>query len=341
MRILLIGPFAEGLLPESYARAFARLGHEALRFDSDRAYFSAAWYAGNRWARRLARPLLWRRVSRQTLQVAQEARPELIVVFKGAYLEAETVARLRRAAPVVNYYPDDPYWGVPLDPRKTSAQRRDLIDVLGEYTRLYTWERGLVGKLRGNDVAAAYLPFGADTSVFRPPLDGGSPDGRIVFVGQHNRWRESKIDAVRRHRVHLYGPRWRRAARRFGGRHVIHAERAYGRHCARVYAGAAVGLNVLNAGNMPGHNMRTFEIPASAGAMLATYTEEQAAFFPPGEAALYYGEPDELDAQIERLLADEPLRERLRRNGLRIARAHDYVRRAREMLADLGQEEVA
>jgi hypothetical protein len=341
MRILLIGPFAEGLLPETYARAFARLGHEVGRFDSDRAYFRAAWYAGNRLARRLARPLLWGRVNRQTLQVAEEARPELIVVFKGSYLDAQTVGRLRDGSPVVNYYPDNPYCGVPFDPRKTSAQRRNLIEVLREYTRLYTWERGLVARLRADGVDARYLPFGADTPVYRPSGCNGEPRYEVAFIGQHDAKRQRHVEAIRAHAAHLWGARWSRAAHRLEGRHAIHCGQVRGAACARIYGAAAVSLNVLNDLNMPGHNMRTFEVPASAGAMLATFTEEQAAFFPPGEAALYYREPEELDDRIRRLLADNALRERIRRNGLRIAREHDYTRRAREMLTDLGREEAA
>ena len=93
---------------------------------------------------------------------------------------------------------------------------------------------------------------------------------------------------------------------------------------------------MLSPHNVPGHNMRTFEIPASGAVMLATYTAEQARFFPEGEAAWYYRSPGELDDLLDRLLADAELRERTAQAALKVTRDHDYVQRARAMLEDLG-----
>ncbi len=347
MRILLIAPFGEGLLGESYARAFGQLGHEVVRFDSDRAYFEAAWYARNRWARRLLRPLLWSRLNRRTVEAVRSSRPDLVWIAKGPYLHAETVRRLRveSGLPVVNYYPDNPYCGVPLDPRKTSAQRRDLIRVLREYTRVYTWDRQLVRRLATDGVNAAHVPFAADTAVYRPIAADRCAEcceapHAVVFVGQHDAKRQRAVDAVRSHSVGLWGARWRRAERRFvarpaGARHVIHARPAFGSACAALYRTAEVSLNVVNDLNMPGHNMRTFEIPASGGVMVATYTAEQAEFFPEGEAAWYYRDPAELDEVVSRLRSDRRLRERTRETALRIAREHDYGKRAEAILADV------
>ncbi|MHC4788618.1 MAG: CgeB family protein [Planctomycetota bacterium] len=342
MRILLIGPFAEGLLAESYARAFARLGHEVFRFDADRAYVQAAWYAGNRWARRLLRRPLWQRVNLSTVEVARCVRPAFVLAFKGAYLHAETVRRVRDegSIPFINYYPDNPYCGVPLDPRKTSAQRRDLLEVLRQYDRVYTWERGLVARLESDGVRAAYLPFGADLEACSSTGTALCPDcgtvHEVVFIGQHNAKRERHVGLIARHDVGLWGSRWRRAAARFRGRHTIHQRPAFGQSCAALYRGAAVSLNVLDDLNMPGHNMRTFEIPASGGLMLSTFTESQAEFFPEEEAAWYYRDPEELDAILKRLLADGRLRRRTRQCAIAIACRHDYLHRAESILSDLG-----
>lgn len=338
MRILVIGPLDEGRLAASYARAFEQVGHEVVRFDSDRAYFQASWYAGNRWARRLFRRTLWNRVNLFTIEAVRCVRPSLVVAFKAACLHAETIRRIRTAEsiPIVNYYPDYPYCSVPLDPRKPSAQRHDLISVLREYTHVFIWEKALADRLTKDAVSASYLPFGADTDVFAP----GPPfhceeckrDHRVVFVGLHTTPREREIGCIRRHEVALWGPGWGRASRRFDGRHIIHARRMFGRDCAAIYAGADVCLNILNWWNVPGHNMRTLEIPASGGVMLSTYTSEQAEFFPEGQAAWYYRDPLELDDVIERLLRDKRARDRTRDNALRIAGKHEYTRRAEELI---------
>jgi spore maturation protein CgeB len=86
---------------------------------------------------------------------------------------------------------------------------------------------------------------------------------------------------------------------------------------------------------MPGHNMRTFEIPGGGGLMLSTYTAEQAEFFPEDEAALYYREPREMDDKIDRVLKDRAWADALRRRAAAIAAQHHYAERAKVIAAEL------
>jgi spore maturation protein CgeB len=342
-RLLLIGSFAPGDLAESYARAFEQCDVEVFRFDSDRAYVESTRLARHRVVRRLLRPSLWRHVNRATIAVTRTVRPHAVVAFKGAYLEADTVRLLQRelGIPFVNYYPDNPFCGVPLNPRKTSAQRRDLLDVLQEYARVWTWAPPIVEQLRTRGVRAAYLPFGVDEELYRPDAPRPSVCGEcagdhaIVFVGQHSDAREAHIDAIRSHTVALWGNRWTRARRRFDGRHAIHGGAMTGAVAASAYRTATVALNIVDDLNMPGHNMRTFEVPASGGLMLSRYTPEQAAFFPENEAAVYYRDPAELDECLTRVRADTGWAARLRERAVAIAREHTYRHRARAILSEL------
>lgn len=342
-RLLLIGAFGPGDLAASYASGFEALGVDVFRFDSDRAYFEASRVAGNRLLRRAFRPWLWHSVNRATIAVARAVRPQLVLAVKAAYLDPGTIDLLKRelGAPFVNYYPDNPYCGVPWNPAKTSAQRRDLVDVLRQYSRVWTWEPGLTARLRGDGVAAAYLPFGFDPALTSSTARESScgecaGDHRVVFVGQHSDKREAHLSAIQRHAVALWGARWPRARSRFDGRHAIHRGGTFGAAATPLYAAADVALNVVDDLNMPGHNMRTFEIPGSGGVMVATHTAEQAAIFPDGDAALYYRTPAEIDGLIDRVRAEPDLAQRLRRNGQAIAREHSYQQRAATMLAELG-----
>lgn len=341
-RILLVGPFSAGQLPASFARACERLGYEVIRFDADQAYFSAGFGAGSRLLRRLRRGTLWNRLNQQTIDVARSVRPALLLVVRGSYLHAETIRRLRRelGVPVANYYPDDPYIGVPWNPRKESALRRDLLGVLREYTRVWIWERGLASRLVADNVAAAYLPFGVDPDLFHPlppsPCAECAAEHVAVFVGKHHDKREAHIGAVRQHSVGLWGPRWQRAAATFNGQHVVHQRDAFAVDCAQLYSSAAVSLNVLADHNLPGHNMRTFEIPASGGLMVATYTAEQAEFFSENEAALYYRDPTEIDELIARVLCDRSWARALRQRALATAAQHHYAERMKVIATELG-----
>ena len=334
--LLIIGPFGAGQLPHSFARAFESLGHRVVRYDSDAAYLQRSGVTRHRLVRRLLRPHLWNAMNREVLDLVSRTRPDGVLTVKGTFLHPRTIASIRDrlAVPIANYYADNPYCGVPWSPRKSSTQRRDLVEALREYTRVWIWEPGMAARLDADGVRSAYLPFGVDPEAFHPLPEGEGEGGTrrhdVVFVGQHSDKRQAHLAAVRRP-VAVWGSRWQRAAAAIGGRHQIHPDGLFGEQCARAYATASVSLNIVDDLNMPGHNMRTFEIPASGGLMLATYTREQAEMFPPGEAALYYDDPRDIDRLLDGVLGDPARLQRMRRTALALSARHHYRERARTM----------
>lgn len=338
MKILIMAPFGEGYLADSYKNAFMRLGHEVICFDTDEAYFTASKFAANRYLRRIFRKYHWERVNYASLQIAKTVKPNLTITFKGAYLNPETIREITKnyGIPFINYYPDNPYCGVPLNPYKTSTQRRDLIDCLKEYTHVFIWSPRIVERLKKDSVISSYLPFAADTDFYNASLTPSNNNFRgshkIVLIGQRNNKRESHIYSIKKYSVDLWGRMWERSEKKFKERHIIHSERAFGRDCSVLYKNADVSLNIVDDLNMPGHNMRTFEIPASKGLMLSVYTEEQNAIFPEGEAAFYYRDPKELDVKIEFILNNPTIAKKVRNKGYLISQEHTYTKRAAEML---------
>lgn len=341
----MIGPNGPGALAESYARALERLECDVYRFDSDRALQTASQFSNNRVMRRIMRPLLWTRVNNSTVEIARCVKPGLVLAVKCCYLHPETVRFIRvdLGIPIVNYYPDHPYCGVPLDPREgASTQRCNLIEVFREYNAVWTWEKRLVERLCRDGVNASYLPFGVDADLFYPRKEPPSPcvecrrDHDVIFIGHYNRKRGAHISAIRRHSVALWGVGWSRLSPEPSKYHRIHTSPTFGAATSLMHLHAEISLNVVGDLNIPGHNMRTFEIPASGGIMLADYSSQQAEFFPEDEAAAYYRTPSELDDKIDRLLCDAELRDRIRRNGASIAAEHTYDRRASVILREMG-----
>lgn len=338
MTIFIVAPYGEGFLANSYAEALKFIGHDVFWFDSNWEYFNIMIYAKNRFLRRLLRPRLWELLNKKLILSIKETRPDLVLTFKASFLHPIIIQdiRTRVGIPIVNYYPDNPYCGVPLSPYRTSAQRRDLIDCLREYTLVFNWSNDIVTRLNQDNVNSVYLPFGVDTNVFNPiPLGNDmnlQADSKIVFIGQRSKKRDIHIGAVKKNRIVIWGAMWNFASRTVKRQHIIRKERVFGEKCAVVYSNSNICLNIVDDLNMPGHNMRTFEIPACRGLMLATYTDEQNEFFPEGEAAVYYRDPLELDDIIERLLKDRKEREHIRDNAYRIAREHNYIKRAKELL---------
>ncbi len=342
-KILVIGPSNAGALPESYARAFERLGMEVVRFDSERALLRASRFAGNRILRRVLRSRVWNAVNRESIEIAERVRPALIFAVNCKFFHPETIRKIRQSGvPFMNYYPDHPYIGVRWDPREASALRRDLIEALRQYSMVWMWERGLVERLRRDGVEAKYLPFAVDPEISRPlPLPEGLPcdacrvNHDIAFVATYSRFRCAEVAAIEKHTAAIWGNNWPREWRTLTGQHRAHPP-VWGAAVGEIYAKAPVSLNVLNAENLGGPNMRTFEIPGSGGVMLARYSAEQNEFFPENEAAVYYRTPQEMDDKIAAVLGDRELRARIRRNAVRLAAEQTYDVRAMTVLRECG-----
>lgn len=343
-KVLVIGTTSEGALPESYARAFERLGMEVVRYDFEQAIMRASHFTGNRIVRRILRPVLWNKVNREAAEVAQRVRPALIFGVKCSFLHPETVRHIRKSVgvPFVNHYPDHPYIGIRWDPREASALRRDLVEVLRQYSIVFMWERSLVERLKRDGVEAKYLPFGVDPELCKPQVGGEGLRCEacnvvhdVAFVATYTRFRCAEVAAVRRHTVAIWGNNWPRKWSTFAGQHRVHAP-VWGSAVGDIYARAAVSLNVLNAENLGGPNMRTFEVPGSGGVMLARFSAAQDEFFPENEAAVYYRSPAEMDDKIEWMLRDSESRARIRKNAARLAVAQTYDVRAVQVLRECG-----
>ena len=108
--------------------------------------------------------------------------------------------------------------------------------------------------------------------------------------------------------------------------------RHWGREAARLYWSARVGVNVLDPQNLIGHNMRTWELPATGTASVVTRTDDHEALFGAGGAVLV-DRPEQLRAAVDRLLADENEREAVGRAGREAVRDGTWQARARELAA--------
>jgi hypothetical protein len=230
-------------------------------------------------------------------------------------------------------YPDSPYGA--------HTQRADVLGVLAAYDRVYVWGRQLVTRLKADGVAAAtYLPFAFDPGDYgaEGPVDTPSC-GRshaIAFIGQRYDKREAWLAALRGLDVGVWGLGWTRSEVVRAAGHCVHAGSVHGAAAGAIYRGTTLALNVLHADNVPGHNMRTFEIPPCGSVMLSEATEEIASFFEPDRACLLAADPAALRGQAERALADRSLTRALAEQGAQAAAPHTSQARVRTIVADLG-----
>jgi hypothetical protein len=303
--LAIVGGFDGTHIGGSLWRAARHLGIDTAKFDVNQA----------RRGNRLVRAALWRlsdgrptgmpRFSESVVSNCRRAQPQALIATGAAPLTGAALRALKAMGIVcVNYSTDDPWNRV--------LRASWYVRVLPEYDVIFTTRRANIGSFAEIGCGQVhYLPFGYDEwLVCRRvrPLDGPAPD--VLFVGGADRDRAAFAAEFMRTglRVALVGGYWER----------FPAMRPYAlglqppEVLSALTAEAKVNLCLVRRANRDGHVMRSFEIAALGGCMLAEDTAEHREIFgPDGEAVVYFGTAQEAAERARSLLANPAERARL------------------------------
>jgi hypothetical protein len=272
-------------------------------------------------------PLFERRV----LRAAAEARPDVVLIVKGAYIRPRLVRKLRQmGAALVNFSTDDPF--------NPAVKLPYLREAIREYDLYATPRRANVAQLQAAGARkTVVVPFGYKPSVHFVVPDDANGERRacdLLFIGGAD---ADRVPFFRRIvelwpgvRLDLYGNYWNRDAvlsRYWRGF-------ALGDVYRSVTRSAGFAINLVRRANRDGHVMRTFEVPACGGCLLTERTEDHARFFDEGRDALFFDTPEQLVAQARALAEDDDHRRRIALSGHdRVVRdGHTYDARLQMML---------
>jgi spore maturation protein CgeB len=335
MRVLILGEDAPGGLMGSYERGFAEMGIQTRTFCLARAYESAFPTIRSRALRRVAEPVMLSAFNENVMRDVTGVEVDLVLVIKGHRLSANTVDRIRESAgaPVVNFYPDDPF----------SKERSNRLaygpNVLAAYDACFTFARHLIPEYeRAGVEQVQYLPFARDPTLHAPVTSPATPVFDVVFVGNLDTDRVRFLDALARdYRVAVFGERTTAAVPRGSAlAGATFAPAAYGDNLPRALACGAISLNVMRPQNSRSHNMRSFESPACGAFTLSQRTPELSELFIEGEHLVCYSGVDELRDATARWLADARARNAIAAAGFARVRDDTYARRASTMLQVAG-----
>jgi spore maturation protein CgeB len=305
MKIALVGLSGGTHLGGSFARAAQNLGITTLWFDADEAFRAPPLLRTLSWRFAGRRPPRLGRFSAEVAEVCARESPDILVALGTSSLSISALHRLRSAnIACIAFSSDDPW-----NPATRAARHLAAIPA---YRIVFTPRRANMEDFRALGCPdVRYLPFGYDEELFnaaRVPVDAPSCD--VLFVGGADRDRITFMSEFLRSglRTALVGGYWERypETRSF----------ALGfktpRELNAMTATAKVNICLVRRANRDGHVMRSFEIAAAGGCMLAEDTNEHREIFgSDGESVLYFRDAREASERASLLLARPAERLRL------------------------------
>ncbi|MCC7043669.1 MAG: glycosyltransferase [Acidobacteria bacterium] len=333
-RILIVGEPGVTQLGHHLRDAATTLGVEASIADTAAAYRGSALRRRILWRLAGHRPVRLGAFSGDVLERVRRERPDVVVTTGIAPIDGETLEAIGRAGVRrINFLTDDPWNRVHRAPW--------FLEALRHYDHVWSPRHANMHDLRRAGVRRVdYLAFGYNPNVHW--MESIADDDRrrygadVLLAGGADPDRVAWVAPLLRagFTVALYGGYWNRY--RATRRHARGFLDAAG--LRKATGSARVCLGLVRRANRDGHSMRTFEVPAMGGCLLAERTSDHERLFGhEGERVFYAASPADVVSKVRWLLANPSERDRLSRAARAVVTEgrHTYGDRLGVMLGAL------
>jgi len=305
MKLALVGMFGGTHLGGSFAHAAERIGVETTSFDANDAFSGPRLLRTLSWRLAGHRPPRLNRFSDHVVLSCSRQNPDVLIALGTASLTRAAVQKLTAAGTIcMTFCSDDPF---------NKTQRADWhLAALPAYSLVFSPRRANIADIRGlGCVDVRYLPFGYDEALFGPCVaESATEDLDVLFVGGAD---QDRVEFMREFlhsglRIGLVGGYWDR----FPDTKPYALGFKTPKELCALSATAKVNLCLVRRANRDGHVMRSFEIAAVGGCMLAEDTDEHREIFgSEGETVLYFRTAGEASAKASWLLGNAQERARM------------------------------
>jgi spore maturation protein CgeB len=349
MKVLVAGDWHSDLHEAEVCKSLRRLGHEAVefrwfhhfQFDTARPHSTDA--LNKRFQNKYIIGPLIAAINREFVDKVRRHRPELIFVYRGTHLWAETLQRVRDEFPncrLVGYNNDDPF--SPAQPRyvwRHFLAGVPVYDLVLAYRHANLEELRRAGARKVDLMRSWYVP---DRN---HPVELTEDDKKIyacdvVFVGhfepdQRLEYLEAIVD--RGYSLRLFGPSkyWQKSLERSALlSHLAPVRMVWGEDYNKALCGAKVVLCFLSKLNRDSYTRRCFEIPAARALMLSEFSPDLASLYEKGVEVDFFGAKEELLERVDFYVRQESVRADVAAAGHAKVRAagHDIDSRISKML---------
>lgn len=290
MKILYCGPLRRWSLTEERFLALKALGHEVEAVDESQ-FLERGPYVLQKLQRHLLAGPGPAGYNREVVCRARDMRPDLVWIDQGGQIRSETAAALRATGArllhhTTDYLGHNAYWF------------RHYLAAIAEYDVHVVTNELNVGILRERGARHVIVDeFAYAPDRHRPPVlssdDRRLFGARAIFIGHWEPASERLVLALQRAGidVRVHGPGWWRARALDAFRRL---QPLHGVDYVKALASARLCLCFLSKRNRNQSAVRTFEIPAIGGFLLAERTADHRRYFDEGREAEYFDSTDEL-----------------------------------------------
>lgn len=282
----------------------------------------------------LLRPLQVMDFNRQLLQVADYFRPDVVLVYKGTFVQRATLdVWKRKGIPLVNFFPDVSFL----------AHGLHIPKCISAYDHILTTKTFAAHDLARNfsfpPQQVTFIPHGFDPAVHRRlPAMPSEFYCDVSFVGNYSPHKQSFLLHLKQNwqgSLHIWGGTWKIGE---ALHESIKGTSISGDLYAAVINASKINLALLSekvAGASSGDliTSRSFHIPGAGGFMLHERTEEIQRYYDEGKEIACFDDAEEMVDKVKYYLAHDRERNQLRENGyLRAQKEHTLDERARRVL---------
>jgi spore maturation protein CgeB len=334
-KVLIVGQTQKlGRTEDVYGRGFSDVGCEVEYFnlqDADPSLRSPS--LSDRLAWRFAWQFMAQSANQKLLKAAENFKPDLIFVISPHLVQPQSIKALQKYGLVFVFFTDNP-----LDSHHTHTNTW-IKQGLTIWDAVFIWSQELVIQLQNKGVKKVFFhPFCSDVS-YHFPKKQLSPIYDVAFIGNWDasRKREKYLMAIADCRLGIWGTDYWLTRCKEGSLNCFVKGMCEYIQMPDVLGSAKMGLNILRPQNEMGHNIRTFEIPASGTMMLSERSQDLLNLFEEDKEVVYFSSPEELHQKVNYLLQNDHLINSIAEAGYKKSMQHTIKDRILDVLSVVKQ----
>ncbi|MEO1257487.1 MAG: glycosyltransferase [Bacteroidota bacterium] len=330
MKILIVGQYRDWAIERHFVRYMSKLADVEMYAAED---VFDDWYRKtifNKISHRIGLSSIQQKIAKELLEKAEAVRPDIIWVFKGMRLIPELLKKLKeKGFKLANYNPDHPF-----EYATRGSGNENVRNSIGLYDLHFCYSNAVAERIENEfGIKTKILPFGYEIKDELFHEIKNTPEIiKACFIGNPDPIRADHLRALAESGIEMdvYGHSWEKYLSADSRLRVFDA--TYKKDFWIKMRAYRLQINIFRPHNIGSHNMRTFEIPAIGGIMLAPDSPQHRAYFNAGKEAFFYQSKKELIAQAKHVLslskeAATTIREKARRRS--VEGEYNYAGRAK------------